>query len=252
MRLQAKLSAVPSLRRSGHDPASPESRLRSLRMPLRRVWRAIASRPRLFVAVAGGLLAEPLVPRAYSHTTRAILAWDAGVLIYLALSALLFTTERDDRMEADAEAQEEGEWTVFALTLAAVVFSFAAILGEFAGTRDMPPAARTLHVALVAGTLFISWLMTHVTFAFRYAHEFYAHDKGGPDIDGGLEFPGETRPDYLDFMYFALVLGMTFQVSDVQISARKLRRLAAVHGLLSFLFNTIILALTVNIAAGLL
>jgi uncharacterized membrane protein len=101
-------------------------------------------------------------------------------------------------------------------------------------------------------TLFVSWLMTHVTFAFRYAHEYYEIDGGSTGIAGGLEFPGEKRPDYLDFMYFSLVLGMTFQVSDVQITARKFRRLAAVHGLLSFLFNTIILALTVNIAAGLL
>ncbi len=77
-------------------------------------------------------------------------------------------------------------------------------------------------------------------------------DPGGVGIVGGLEFPGERRPDYLDFMYFALVLGMTFQVSDVQITSRKFRRLAAVHGLLSFLYNTIILALTLNIAAGLL
>jgi uncharacterized membrane protein len=101
-------------------------------------------------------------------------------------------------------------------------------------------------------TLFVSWLMTHTTFAFRYAHEYYQIDPGAAGIAGGLEFPGEKRPDYLDFMYFSLVLGMTFQVSDVQITARKFRRLAAVHGLLSFLFNTIILALTVNLAAGLL
>ncbi len=92
--------------------------------------------------------------------------------------------------------------------------------------------------------------MTHVTFAFRYAHEFYADDLGGPDVDRGLEFPGERQPDYLDFLYFALVLGMTFQVSDVQITSRKLRRVATLHGLLSFLFNTVIVAFTVNIAAG--
>lgn len=155
-------------------------------------------------------------------------------------------------MEQDAEAQEEGEWTIFTLTLAGVIFSFVAILEEFAGIKDMQPALRSLHVILVAVTLFTSWLMTHVTFAFRYAHEFYAKDKGGPDIDQGLEFPGEKRPDYFDFVYFSLVLGMTFQVSDVQITERKFRRMATIHGLLSFLFNTIILALTVNIAAGLL
>jgi uncharacterized membrane protein len=104
----------------------------------------------------------------------------------------------------------------------------------------------------VAFTLLASWLMMQASFALRYAHEYYSRSPGRPDIDGGLSFPSEDHPDYMDFMYFALVLGMTFQVSDVQITSRKLRRLAALHGLLSFLFNTIIVALTVNLAAGLL
>lgn len=212
----------------------------------------IAGRPRLFIGAACGLIAEPLLPGWFSEVTRSIVAWDIGVIVYLALAALLFTAERAEHMAADAEAQEEGEWTIFVLTLLGVLFSFAAIIGEFAGTREMKGWERTLHIALVAATLFVSWLMTHTTFAFRYAHEYYARDRGGPEVDGGLEFPGEQRPDYLDFMYFSLVLGMTFQVSDVQITARKFRRMAAVHGLLGFLFNTIILALTVNIAAGLL
>src|SRR6185437_14075902 len=106
--------------------------------------------------------------------------------------------------------------------------------------------------ALVALTLFASWLMTQVSFALRYAHEYYTTSPGRSEIDGGLLFPDEPRPDYLDFLYFSLVLGMTFQVSDVQITSHKFRRLAAVHGLLSFMFNTVIIALTVNIAASLL
>ena len=174
-------------------------------------------------------------------------------MVYLVLSAFLFTTERLDRIAADAAAQEEGEWTIFTLTIAAVTFSFAAIVSEFANiAKDMPPVQRDLHLSLVALTLFVSWLMTHTTFAFRYAHEYYEPSRDGSRVFGGLEFPGEKRPDYFDFLYFSLVLGMTFQVSDVQITARKFRRLASVHGVLSFLFNTIILALTVNLAAGLL
>jgi uncharacterized membrane protein len=187
------------------------------------------------------------------NTTRSIMAWDFAVIVYLGLAAHLFASEHLDRMAADAAAQQEGEWTIFWLTLAAITFSFVAIIGEFAGiARDMPSGPRNLHLLLVAITLFVSWLMTHTTFAFRYAHEFYQIDPGGSGISGGLEFPGEKRPDYLDFMYFALVLGMTFQVSDVQITARKFRRLAAAHGLLGFLYNAIIVALTVNLAAGLL
>jgi len=192
-----------------------------------------------------------LLPDGYSGSTRAIVAWDVGILVYLGLAATLFTTERIDRMEADTEAQQEGEWTIFWLTMAGVTMSFIAIISTFSGTKSEPPDQRSLHVILVAVTLLLSWTMTHTTFAFRYAHEYYARDAGGPDIDRGLDFPGEKRPDYLDFVYFSLVLGMTFQVSDVQITSRKFRRLATVHGLLSFLFNTIIVALTVNLAAGL-
>ena len=153
-------------------------------------------------------------------------------------------------MAEDAERQEEGEWTIFWLTVAAVTFSFVAVIGEFSGTKELAPAERNLHVILVAVTLLVSWLMTHTTFAFRYAHEYYEVEPAWSLASwAGWSFPSERRPDYLDFMYFALVLGMTFQVSDVQITARKFRRLAAVHGLLSFLYNTIILALTVNLAA---
>ena len=217
-------------------------------------WRVISARPRLFVGLLCGLVAIPLLPHGIKGTTQAIVAWDIGVVVYLVLSGFLFTTERLDRMAEDAAAQEEGEWTIFWLTVAVVTFSFVAIIGEFADiSKDMPPHQRGQHVALVAVTLFVSWLMTHTTFAFRYAHEFYeVDDDSTAGICGGLEFPGEKQPDYLDFLYFSLVLGMTFQVSDVQITARKFRRMAIAHGLMSFMFNTIILALTVNIAASLL
>jgi uncharacterized membrane protein len=225
--------------------------VRTVHFPLR-LWRAFASRPRLIVGIGAGVVPAFTLPRDMEGAARAIVSWDIGVLAYLCLSAMLFTAERADRMEADAEAQQEGEWTIFALTLAAVSFSFFAIIDAFSGIKDMDPTQKSLHVVMVVVTLLLSWLMTHTTFAFRYAHEYYAHDLGGPEIDRGLEFPGTQQPDYLDFMYFSLVIGMTFQVSDVQITARKLRRVATLHGLLSFLFNTIILALTVNLGAGLL
>lgn len=155
-------------------------------------------------------------------------------------------------MPEDAERQEEGEWTIFGVTVAAVTASFVAILGEFSLLKDLPEPSKSLHVGLVAGTLFVSWLMTHTIFAYRYAHEYYERDDATGKIICGLSFPNDAVPDYWDFFYFALVLGMTFQVSDVQITSRSLRRLATVHGLLGFLFNTVILALSVNIGASLL
>jgi uncharacterized membrane protein len=212
----------------------------------------VLGRPRLFIGLAVAIVAWFAMPGEVGTVTRAVVAWDIGVVTFLVLAVWLFGAERISRMAEDAERQQEGEWTIFALTIAAVVFSFVAIFGEFAMLHDAKAEEKSLRVALVGVTLFVSWLMTHVTFALRYAHEYYSRDQGAKEVDGGLDFPGEKRPDYFDFMYFSLVLGMTFQVSDVEITARKFRRLAAMHGLLSFLFNTIILALTVNIAAGLL
>lgn len=216
-----------------------------------RAWRAVRSRPRLIAGAAAGLVSLPVLPGAWLASTRGLVAWDVGVLSFLGLSAQLFATAAPSQMPAAAEAQEEGEWTIFAMTLAVVSVSFAAVGTQFAAIKD-DAGQRGWYVALIAVTLLVSWLMTHVTFAFRYAHEYYADDEGGPEIDRGLEFPGENEPDYWDFLYFALVLGMTFQVSDVPITSRKLRRVATVHGLLSFLFNTVIVALTVNLAAPLM
>jgi uncharacterized membrane protein len=217
-----------------------------------RVVRTIAGRPRLIIGTLIGITAAFALPSGVGNTTRAVLSWDIGVIVFLTLSGWLFLEERTSRMPEDAARQEEGEWTIFALTLAAIVFSFIAIFGEFSMVKDAKEEEKILRIALVAITLFVSWLMTQTTFAFRYAHEYYSRTEGERDVEGGLDFPGEKRPDYMDFLYFSLVLGMTFQVSDVQITSRKLRRLAALHGLVGFIFNTAILALTVNLVSGLL
>lgn len=213
--------------------------------------RIVAARRRLFIGLVCGLVAVPLLPSTATAMTRAILAWDIGVAVFLVLALILFLTEDHRNMAADAAAQEEGEWTIFALTVAAVVISLVAVAGEFGAAAQLKGASKALHVGLVAVTLLQTWLMMQATFALRYAHEYYAVSGDGPAVDGGLKFPEEEHPDYMDFLYFSLVLGMTFQVSDVAITSRKLRRLAALHGFLGFVFNTVILALTVNIAAGL-
>lgn len=184
--------------------------------------------------------------------TRAILAWDIGSLTLLGLYATLFSSERQDRMAADAERQQEGEWTIFWITLAGVVFSLGAVLAELSGTKDLSGPTRGWHVALVAATLLLSWFVIHTLFALRYAHEYYEQGPGSGGVQGGLDFPGGEAPDYWDFCYFAFVLGMTFQVSDVQITSRKLRRMAIVHGVVSFLFNTLLIAVSVNISSSML
>ena len=214
--------------------------------------RIVLGHLRLFVAIVIGALSLLVLPAGLSSHTRAIAAWDIGAAAYLVMIVVLFATTPPSRMEANAEAQEDGEWTLFWLVVAGATVSFAAILGEFGSMKDAAPAAKELKVLIVAGTLVLSWLLTQVVFALRYAHEYYSRSDGAEELDGGLDFPKEDCPDYWDFVYFAIVLGMTFQVSDVQITSRKFRRLATLHGLLGFLFNTVIIALTVNLASGLL
>lgn len=220
--------------------------------------RILTGHRRSFAGLAAGLatwFALPALPggalAAWPSHTRGILAWDAGSCVFLALSAALFARRAPDGMAEEAEAQEDGQWTLFWVTLLGTVASFVALTGQFSGLKDAPDTQRTLQVSLGAATLLLSWLLTHVVFCYRYAHEWYDRDAAGT-LKQGLAFPGDDQPDYGDFLYFSLVLGMTFQVSDVEIGTRRLRRLATLHGLISFLFNTVIVALTVNTAAGLL
>ena len=214
--------------------------------------RVVSGHPRMLGSAVLGAGAFFLLPASIGSSTRWVLAWDVGAIALLVLLTVLFSAGHDEaRMAQNAERQDEGEWTLFWIAIAAAAASFVALSAELSGSKDLPAVQRNLHVGLVGLTLLVSWLLTHAIFALRYAHEYYDMRPDGKLV-GGLEFPGGALPDYWDFTYFAVVIGMTFQVSDVQITSRALRRLALLHGLLAFLFNTVIVALTVNIAASLL
>jgi uncharacterized membrane protein len=215
-----------------------------------RLFRIIRARPVFSIAYALGAASYFLLFAVHHAALRAVAAWDIGSFFFLAMSAFTFTSRLDRDISVDAERHREGEWTVFAITLIGAVMSFASIFlfSQAAGHKTHEGAS----LAFTITTLALSWLTTNVMFAYRYAHEYYSYDLGGETIDRGIIFPDDERPDYLDFVYFAFVLGMTFQVSDCNITAKKLRRLATLQGLIGFLFNTVILALSVNIAASLL
>lgn len=213
-----------------------------------RLLRIARARPHLLCG-AGVALLSLFTLTVHPLALRAVLAWDAGSLMFLALTAISFLQAQDHDISYDAKRQQEGEWSVFALTLIGAVMSFAAII---LFSRTGHKAYQGLYVVFIVATLTVSWLTTHVMFAYRYAHEYYSYDQGGNEPDRGIEFPGGDKPDYLDFIYFSFVLGMTFQVSDCNVTSKKLRRLATMQGLIGFLFNTVILALSVNIAASLL
>jgi uncharacterized membrane protein len=215
------------------------------------ILKVISGHGRVFAALAIVAVVFLVNPIGSAGRTRAIVAWDAGVLSFLVLALHLFLSHDEKQMPGLTAEREEGQWAIFWVALFASLISFFAVTTEFSDLRDLPGPQRVTRIVFVAATLIMSWLLAHVIFALRYAQEWYASDGGGK-VRRGLVFPGDHQPDYMDFLYFSMVLGMTFQVSDVQITARRVRRLALLHGLVSFLYNTVIIALTVNIAAGLL
>ncbi|QNK02373.1 DUF1345 domain-containing protein [Dyella telluris] len=210
-------------------------------------FRVLRARPRLMIAGALALTAGLVLWfwLALKPAKALLLGFDLGVLIYLAELTLLFcTTTSPDVMRGQARKQDTGRWGVLWTALILTGFVALALTTEMSGAKGGDAKA----LVIAAGTIVLSWLFLNVMFGMHYAHGYYG-DFGKKNE--GLEFPGTEQPDYWDFMYFAIVIGMTFQVSDVQISSRYLRRVALLHSVIAFFFNVFIIAISVNIAAGL-
>jgi uncharacterized membrane protein len=199
---------------------------------------------RLFISAAIGLITALVLPAA--SITRMLIGWDVGVLIYLVAAAVVMTQcSSASAMQSNAAAQDEGGFAILILSVAAAIASLGAIFTELATIERTNPSYG-LYVTLAIGTVVLSWCFTHTIFALHYAHGFYGENLR----KSGLKFPGEGQPDYWDFVYFAFVIGMTFQVSDVAITNKSIRRTVVAHGALSFFFTAAIISVTVNIAAN--
>jgi len=212
---------------------------RRLRTPLRIVRR----RPRLFTSAAVGAAIIVLLPGHWGLPLRLLLGWDFGVGLYLILAYALIAGAEVDYLRRRAATEDEGRFTILILTIVAAIASLGAIVVELGEGRSHQPA----HLVLATLTILLSWGFIHTMFALHYAHDFY-YRRGARG--GGLNFPGDEEPDYWDFVYFSLVIGMTSQVSDVAVASHSIRRTVAAHGVVSFFFNVALLALMVNIAAG--
>lgn len=188
-------------------------------------------------------------PPDLAVTTRLALGWDAGVALFLLLTFVRMGragSQYDIRRRA-ADLDEAGQ-AVLPLSLIAAGASVVVVVAEAASAASGKSGAEA--ASLTLGTEALSWLFVHVIFALHYAHRFYGSD--GKGDRGGLIFPGEDDPDYWDFLHFALVIGVASQTADVQIADKGLRRLATVHSLTAFVFNTVLVALAVNLAVGLI
>ena len=216
-----------------------------------RLLRAFRVRPRLLGAVACGLAVFWLTPTQWAEhaSTRFLIGWNAGALIYLVLAAAMVRQSSTESIQKRALHQDEGRFVVLSLVVVAAVTVLFAIGSQLADVKEMHGLRRDGHVALAALTVFTCWAFTQTMFAMHYAHHFYVERvRGRPEC---LLFPGTVNPDYTDFMYFACVIGTSAQTADVTFNGASLRGIGLTHCVLAFFFNTTVLALTINIAAGL-
>ncbi len=186
----------------------------------------------------------------FDFTILSTLLWNIFALTYIILSWIVFFTSTTDHITKKARKDDGGKIFVFFVVVFASFVSMITV-SILVASKDSLGIQKAIYLPIIIGGILLSWTLVHTTFCFHYAHLYYDNEAGTNNNAGGLEFPNEKQPDYIDFAYFSFVIGMTFQVSDVEISARKIRRLALLHGLLSFILNTFVVALTINLIAGL-
>jgi uncharacterized membrane protein len=215
--------------------------LRFRKMP--RPVRLIYARPRTFCSILIGVAAFFLLPGSLRLVSRLLIGWDIFATFYLVLAYIMMFRCDLAHIRRNAVLQDDGRFLILLVTAFGAFASLAAILFELGVSNRSAP-----QLTLATVTIALSWAAVHTTFALHYAHDYYRGAK-----PGGLQFPSgdqHDHADYWDFVYFSFVIGMTAQVSDVGITDKTIRRTVTAHGIVSFIFNTALLALMVNIAAS--
>ena len=215
-------------------------------------FRHLRLRPRLWSSVAVGIVVAWLLPSdlAGNALTRSLIGWNVGVLLYLIMTLVMMSRATAAEICSRAKLEDEGQYTILFLVSIATVAVLVAIAAQLSGAKEAHGAVKAAHIGLAILTVVTAWLFTQTIFALHYAHEF--HMKRGVTASPAFVFPGTDEPDYFDFLYVACIIGTSAQTADVSFSARRTRRVALMHCLLAFFFNTTLLALTINVAAGLI
>ena len=215
----------------------------------------IRGHPRLVASVAVALAAVLVLPGSWKQATRLLVAWNAGTLLYIAATFVTMARATPRTIRARAAATDDGRFAILVLVSLAGLAAMAAIVAQLNVTKDLHGLGKGLHLGLAALTIVSAWAFIHLTYALHYAHEYF-DEKGRAgekaELRGGVAFPGTDEPDYWDFLYFAFIIGVAAQTADVSITSKTIRRTSLAHSVLAFFFNSAILALTINIAAGLI
>jgi len=215
----------------------------------------VRARPRLFICLALGIVVGFLLPSDWRVITRILVGWNFGIFLYFVSVAAMVAAADQSSMARRAAEQDDGRITILALTVVAASAAFGAIFYQLLLVKDVHGLQRAFHLGLAAATVTSAWAFIHVMFALHYASECFSERelKSSPTAKAhtGLRFPGDETPDYFDFFYFSFVIGVACATADVNITSRVIRRTATIHCIVAFFFNSAVLALTVNIAAGL-
>ncbi len=203
---------------------------------------------RIAIGLACGAALGLLLSLRFSPAIAALGGWDGAGLAVLLLAWIHIASADAARTQEQAGADDPGRTTVYALVLLTSTFSLLAATVLVRSAKGIAAAQARELVALCLTTVAASWALTHTAFALRYAHLYYREDDEGI---GGVEFPGGARPTYFDFAYLAFTVGMCFQVSDTSITSPQIRRAILLQALLSFVYNTAILAFVLNLVFGL-
>jgi len=181
---------------------------------------------------------------------RILIGWDVFSFLLLGMTWIVFFTSDSHHIREESKTEDDSRTVIFFIVVIATFAGLFAVL-QLLLSKQGSNHQKEIELPIAILGMAFSWLLVHTIFTIRYAHLFYGNDPDKPETHiGGLKFPSESKPDFLDFAYFSFVLGMTFQVSDVEVTSKGMRRLALFHGMLSFGFNTVIVALTINIVAG--
>jgi uncharacterized membrane protein len=205
---------------------------------------------RFLIALVVGLSVALLLP-IDELVPRILAGWNAGGWLYLILVAFKMAQAEVEGIKRQSTLERESRIVVLVVVIFGSIFTILALFAQLMAIKSEHGIDRTLSIGLSVSTIFLSWLLIHTVFAIYYAHEFHREGHGARDQGGGLDFPDDSTPDYLDFLYFSFVVGTTAQTSDVEVCSRAMRRVVMLHGILSFFFNTAVIALAVNIAAQL-
>ena len=197
--------------------------------------------------MAVGLGAPVLGGGQPSWGLAALSGWDGGGLVLLVLAWLVIKGSDAAATQRKAAADDPGRTAVYALVVLASAASLLSSTALVRKARLVPGARGDALVLLCLATVALSWALTHTAFTLRYAHLYYREDEEGV---GGLEMPGGQRPAYFDFAYLAFTVGMCFQVSDVTVKSPQIRRALLLHALLSFVYNTAVLAFVLSLVFG--